>query len=538
LPVARKRAALPFDVQTVLDALPYYVLLVDARHRIVLANEAVQDSLGVDPKEIVGGYCPRVVHDCDGPYPGCPLEDAVAEGVDIECDLLSDNGKQIFKSAVFHTPYETEDGERIFLHTTRDITEQRRAEQKLERSYEIQRLINELLRIALEPSPLEELLAKVLDLVSAVPWLSFQPRGAIFVVDDRTGLLCMKAQRGLDERVQVNCAALPVGHCVCGKAAAARTLQFATHPAVPGKDGGTPEAPHAHYSVPIAQGEEVLGVLNVYVAAHHTPDPAEHEFLNAVANVLGGILQRERAEELRRKTEKVAVSRERMARMGEIAAGVAHTVRNPLHGVINCVDMLEAQLQTEDPLVDEALSLMREGMSRIDKVTRRLLMLTRDEQIARRSTDVRDLLEDVQMLMSRIAGDKKVKLRFECDCDREVHIDTDRVAEAMSNVVGNAIDACEGGGVVTVRASVRESPREEFLIEVADTGCGIPDADKAKVLDPFFTTKPIGEGSGLGLAITRQIVEQHDGRVEIDSREGHGTRVALYFPIGRPAEAE
>ncbi len=520
----RELAAL--DVQTVLDALPYYVMLVDAQHQIVLANKAVQSSLGVDPTAIIGGYCPHVVHGCDGPYPGCPLEDAVARGVDVECDLPSEEGDRIFKSAVFRTPYETPEGDAIYLHTTRDITDQRKAEKKLGRSYEIQSLINELLRIALEPIPLEDLLAKVLDLVSAVPWLAFEPRGAIFVVDDATGMLCMKAQRGLDARVQVNCAALPVGHCVCGRAAAAKTVQFARHP----PEHGDPRPNHGHYSVPIVQGEEVLGVLSVYVAEGHVTEPSEDEFLTALANVLGGIIQRERANELQKKHEKIALSRERMARMGEIAAGVAHTVRNPLHGVINCVDMLEAQLDTDDPGVEETLSLMREGMTRIDKVTRRLLMLTRDEHIARHPASARDLLDDVEALMHRIAGNKGVALGFESSCDCEILLDADRVVEALSNVVGNAIDATPAGGKVEVTAQLSEAPSSTLVIEVADTGEGIPQANLARVLDPFFTTKPIGEGSGLGLAIARQVLEQHDGRIEIESREGVGTRIRLYFP--------
>jgi signal transduction histidine kinase len=216
---------------------------------------------------------------------------------------------------------------------------------------------------------------------------------------------------------------------------------------------------------------------------------------------------------------------------------VAHTIRNPLHGVLNCVEILGSQLGEPEPAVQEVLSLMRDGLERIEKVTRRLLALTREAEPERRPTQLGDLLSDVMDLMAVQARGKQVKLQVEPEYLGEVMLNADRVVEGLTCVVSNAIDACEPGGVVTVRSQLRNGPPPILVLEVEDTGCGIPEENLSHVLDPFFTTKPIGEGSGLGLAITRRVVDEHGGDVEIRSTVGSGTRIRLLFPDPVPPES-
>lgn len=517
-------------VQAVLDAFPFYVMLVDSEHTILAANQATRDALEVDPDQIIGHYCPTVVHGYDGPYPGCPLEKANATGGSVECEMRESEDK-ILMSGMFPTQMVTEDGNRIYVHTTRNITAQRKAEESLHRSYEIQSAINELLRLALEPLPLDQVLEQILDLIAGIPWLEFASEGAIFLADEATDTLELKAQRGMDEVTRTRCSRIPFGTCFCGRAASTRQVQLVAETerglvhAMPAAPNHTP---HGHYCVPIEQSDRVLGVLNVYLNEGHRRDPNELVFLRAVASVLAGVIQRNRAVERQLAHEHIAVSRERMARLGEIAAGVAHTVRNPLHGVQNCVDILEARLKSDDPEVVETLALMREGFERIDKVTRRLLSFTRDVTARPHGTSVADLLADVDRLMAGVATAKGVTLDCGPAPTSEFVLDADRVAEALFNVVGNAIDACQSGDRVEVRAIAISDGG--LTIEVEDTGEGIPAASLARVLDPFFTTKPLGEGSGLGLAITRRVMEEHHGSVDIRSEEGVGTTVRLIFP--------
>ena len=172
---------------------------------------------------------------------------------------------------------------------------------------------------------------------------------------------------------------------------------------------------------------------------------------------------------------------------------------------------------------------MRDGLERIEKVTRRLLALTREAEPERRLTMVGDLLGDLVDLMSVQASRKPVALVHEPGYSGEALLDPDRVMEGLMGVISNAIDASEPGGRVMIRSGLQGDPAANLIIEVEDHGCGIPSAHLPHVTDAFFTTKPIGEGSGLGLAITRRIMDEHGGEIEIESREGHGTLVRLIF---------
>jgi signal transduction histidine kinase len=238
-----------------------------------------------------------------------------------------------------------------------------------------------------------------------------------------------------------------------------------------------------------------------------------------------------RAEALRREHDRVAQSRERFVHIGEVAAGVAHSVRNPLHGLLNAVELLSAHAN-DDPRRRETLSLMGEALQRIDRVTQRLLVLSRDAPLARGSTDVDALVRDAIRLVSPRARGSQARLELAPGGAGIVEVDAGRIGEALVNVVDNALDACRAGGDVTVRTA--SDADGGVHISVDDTGPGIAPEDLERVFDPFFTTKPIGEGSGLGLAITRRIVEEHGGRVSVDKGPGGGTRVVLHLPRRAP----
>jgi signal transduction histidine kinase/CheY-like chemotaxis protein len=117
-------------LQGLIDALPFYVLLVDGRHHIVAANRAAASAVGKDAAALVGCYCPRVVHGLDEPYPGCPLEEAVGTGQSVEKDLFDERTRRHLRSSVYLTEMLTEEGERVYLHSIEDITDKRRAEEE------------------------------------------------------------------------------------------------------------------------------------------------------------------------------------------------------------------------------------------------------------------------------------------------------------------------------------------------------------------------------------------------------------------------
>lgn len=124
------------DLLDILDVLPFYVLLVDSDHLIIHANKAVQKELGLDPKQIVGGYCPKVIHGLDKPFYGCPLEESVEKGEAVELELFDQNRERWVTSAIYPTNRYTQSGKRIYFHMVTDITTRKQAEEQLETSRE------------------------------------------------------------------------------------------------------------------------------------------------------------------------------------------------------------------------------------------------------------------------------------------------------------------------------------------------------------------------------------------------------------------
>ncbi len=173
----------------------------------------------------------------------------------------------------------------------------REAEEKLKRNYQIQNVISTVLRISLEPISLEKQLERILDLILSIPWLSLQSKGCIFLVEDEPDVLVMRAQRGLADVLLTSCANVPFGKCLCGRAASTGKTIFADHIDDRHETRYEGILPHGHYNVPIKSGERILGVINMYVSEGHKIDPVEKEFLSSVANTLAGIVERKQAED-------------------------------------------------------------------------------------------------------------------------------------------------------------------------------------------------------------------------------------------------
>jgi signal transduction histidine kinase len=171
---------------------------------------------------------------------------------------------------------------------------------------------------------------------------------------------------------------------------------------------------------------------------------------------------------------------------------------------------------------------MRDGLERLERVTRRLLSLTRGGSTERIVTNVGNLLDDVVDFTTIQASKLGIGLQLEASFRGDALLSPDRVVEGLTAVIGNALEACQAGHTVTVRSLVRDS--SALVLEVQDDGEGISEEDLPHVMDPFFTTKPIGAGSGLGLAITKHVMFDHDGETELTSSKGVGTTVRLVFP--------
>lgn len=283
-------------IRDILDALPFFVLLLDSDHRIILANQALSQA-GLSPRDLEGKYCPQVIHGQHSPYHGCPLEEVVRTNSGLEREIHLRETDSWIQSSVYPTRYRTTDGRQVFLHMSRDITEAKKMALDLERRYLEQSALADLLTISLSQDTLGQQLQAILIRLLSLPWLAIKGgKGAVFITGE-DGMLHLMASRGLHPILLECCASIPFGHCMCGKAARDKTTIFSSE--IDDRHDVHYEGmeSHGHYCVPIMSGDQVLGVLNTYVAHGHVRRAEDEAFLDSAMGVLAGLIQRRTAEE-------------------------------------------------------------------------------------------------------------------------------------------------------------------------------------------------------------------------------------------------
>lgn len=218
--------------------------------------------------------------------------------------------------------------------------------------------------------------------------------------------------------------------------------------------------------------------------------------------------------------------REKLAAVGNLAAGVAHEIRNPLSSIKGYATYFGTRFPegSEDR---EAARVMVQEVDRLNRVISDLIGFSRPSDIRPRPTRVADIAEHALRLVRQDAVARGVQVRFETAPDvPEALLDPDRFAQALLNVCINGMEAMHAGGLLTV--AVRRNADGRVAVTVSDTGPGIEPENLSRVFDPYFTTK--GQGTGLGLAIVHKIIEAHDGEVVFRSEPGKGTECTFLLP--------
>ncbi len=229
--------------------------------------------------------------------------------------------------------------------------------------------------------------------------------------------------------------------------------------------------------------------------------------------------------ELRRK--------DRLAAIGQVVAGVAHEVRNPLFGITSVAQILkrEADLTLAHRELVEA---MFSETQRLNALVSDLLLFGGPSLLERRPTDLHQLLDACFHLYSGEIRERAIELQKVYHPHlRVLSADQDKLTQVILNLLKNALEATPPGGTVTVRTdgprTERKVDTDQVEVSFSDTGCGISAEDRDRIFDLFFTTKP--RGTGLGLPICRRIVEDHGGTISVESRPGQGTTFTIQLPL-------
>jgi hypothetical protein len=226
---------------------------------------------------------------------------------------------------------------------------------------------------------------------------------------------------------------------------------------------------------------------------------------------------------------------EKMASLGLLAAGVAHEVNTPLTGISSYTQMLLQGAEPDDPAT-KVLEKIERQTFRAAKIVNGLLNLARPAQVDNGPVDVNNVVNDVLSLLEHQLRTGSIQVRKELAATGPVVLGIEyKLQQVFLNLFLNARDAMPKGGWLSI--STREAGAHA-IVEVADTGSGIPADYLSRIYDPFFTTKDIGKGTGLGLSITYGIVQEHGGTITCDSSVGQGTRFTLTLPLASARAAE
>ncbi len=242
--------------------------------------------------------------------------------------------------------------------------------------------------------------------------------------------------------------------------------------------------------------------------------------------------------------ERELAKRERIQHMGDLAAGVAHDVRNPLNAIHLNVGQIRDEFMPEDTRAKERFSRftsdIQSEVTRLNQLVTNFLSLAQPSQVESEWVSPCDLIEELVRLLKKEAARNAVQLRTSfADSLPPFYCDRQEIKSAFLNVAMNALQAMESeGGVLEITASLDGSPEEEKLVVAfRDSGRGINRDDLDRVFLPYFTTRP--GGTGLGLAIARKIAERHEGVLELESEPGAGTTVRFAFALSaEPCELE
>jgi signal transduction histidine kinase len=288
--------------------------------------------------------------------------------------------------------------------------------------------------------------------------------------------------------------------------------------------------------------EVVIDSINKGNVYRYFKKPWEHEDIRT--GVMRGIEHFHSAREQERmQAEKIdnmkkMVRSNRLAAVGTMVAGLVHEIRNPMVAIQSFLQLVPRKMEDKEFLTRYGRIAQGEA-DRIEKLLENMLSFARPARPVPRPCDMNQLIDRTIQLLEFQA--RRTKIRITCEKDPSlpmVHTDPHQMAQVLQNLGLNALQAMEGSGELRFRTFVRESGHNlsRAVVEVRDTGPGIRPEHLEKVFDPFFTTRD--EGTGLGLSIAYQIVNEHQGQLEVASHPGEGTTFTILLPLAEEQQRQ
>jgi signal transduction histidine kinase len=254
----------------------------------------------------------------------------------------------------------------------------------------------------------------------------------------------------------------------------------------------------------------------------------ERNLINAIAHELALIIERRQIQQQQRQLQEQLRHADRLATIGQLAAGVAHELNEPLGSILGFAQLAEKGLDKPEQAAQD-IKKIESASLHAREVVKKLMIFARQTPQQKASIDLSHVVEEGLYFLESRCSKAGIELIKELAADLpEIIADKSQLYQVLVNLVVNAIQAMPEGGTITIRTA---SQNKGVILTVLDTGVGIEEELHDKVFMPFFTTKDVDEGTGLGLAVVHGIVTAHKGTVEVESNVGHGTKFIVYLPL-------
>ena len=233
-------------------------------------------------------------------------------------------------------------------------------------------------------------------------------------------------------------------------------------------------------------------------------------------------------------TQQELLQKEKLASMGQLAAGVAHEINNPLGTILLYSDVLYKEAGENDPKRSDLKMIINET-TRCKSIVAGLLNFARQHEVVAQQVDIHTLLDHVIERAEKQPSFQNILIERQYNHEiPEILADSDQLQQVFVNLLNNAAESIQGEGTITLRTQLKANQWVD--IAISDTGCGIPDEHLNRLFTPFFTTKSPGKGTGLGLSISYGIIKMHKGQISVQSTVGQGTTFTVSLPVRLPNE--
>ncbi len=503
--------------QEILDSLPFYAFLVNSQHRIIAGNDAARRHLGLDAEKLTGMHCPMTIHGCKDPVTNCPLAEALKSGRAAEREVFDAKSGKWLNAAIYPTPLLADDGEPVYLHFIRDVTEFKKTSLDLSQTLEHQWAMSSLLQKMQSCHETSEIIRVLIDQILALSWLGASAKAAGFLKTDNG--LEMVVQKNLDSTMIARCHHLALGECCCGRVAETGRVRVCVN----AEDNHTKCSTlnnHQHIILPIIHEGMVLGVYALYVYNLDKLDNTRLKFLESAADVSAVAIAREQAREKEQQIQKMYVAQLVSSQEDErksVAQELQEHVCQSLSAILLETQMRSGQDSTINYIREHYEAQIRDLIDEVRTIAGKLRPTILDDygfesalsRLLKELSEHTPLQIDYQFIKSPTWADKRLP--------PPVEVGLYRVAvDALKNVISHA-SASKLCVIVLLQSS-----KLIFLIE--DDGCGFDYAAFRKKLNGCR-----------GLIAMEERVASLGGKLRITSRPREGTTVRVELDVTVPA---